>query len=183
MQLFKCQARSFGTPLAYHPLRDHITRNQTRLPMTFIRRKTPLFTALIFAMSLAAPAFAGEAENFVKNKQSVLSALVSNAKSAADEKKLDAAFDEVFDYDNLAKATLSDSWDARTPAERKEFTSVLKDLVRNAYRKNLKKTLGYKVDYKGESDADSGKLVKTIAQSLKNSREEPVSVDYVVRQV
>ena len=151
--------------------------------MTTIRRKTPLFAAIAFAMSLSLPAFAAEAENFVKGKQSELSALVSKTKSADDEKKLDAAFDSVFDYDSLAKATLKDSWDSLTPAQRAEFAGVLKDLVRNAYRKNLKKTLGYSVDYKGESDADAGKLVKTVARNTKNSREEPVSVDYVVHQV
>jgi phospholipid transport system substrate-binding protein len=151
--------------------------------MTTIRRNTSLFAAFAFAMSLALPAFAAEAENFVKGKQTELSALVSKAKSAEDEKNLDRAFDAVFDYDSLAKATLKDYWDQRTPAERADFTNVLKDLVRNAYRRNLKKTLGYDVDYQGESDADSGKLVKTVAHNAKNRREEPVSVDYIVHQV
>jgi len=151
--------------------------------MTITHKKTSLFAAFAFAMSLSLPAFAAEAENFVKGKQTELSALVSKAKSPEDEKKLDAAFDAVFDYNSLATATMKDSWDSLTPANRAEFTSVLKDLVRNAYRKNLKKTLGYNVDYKGESDADSGKLVKTVARNTKNNREEPVSVDYVVHQV
>jgi phospholipid transport system substrate-binding protein len=150
--------------------------------MTLIRRKIPLFAALAFAMSLSLPAFAAEAENFVKGKQTELSALVSKAKSPEDEKRLDTAFDAVLDYKNLAIATL-ESWDQRTPAEREEFTAVLKDLVRNAYRRNLKKTLGYDVDYKGESDSDSGKIVKTVAHNTKNAREEPVNVDYVVHQV
>jgi phospholipid transport system substrate-binding protein len=151
--------------------------------MTPIRRKTSLLAALAFAMSLSLPAFAAEAENFVKGKQAELSALVSKTKSAEDEKKLDAAFDAVFDYDSLSKATLKDSWDTLTPAQRTEFSGLFKDLIRNAYRKNLKKTLGYDVDYKGESDAESGKLVKTVAHNSKNAREEPVSVDYVVHQV
>src|SRR5450755_425122 len=150
--------------------------------MTLIRRKIPLFAALAFAMSLSLPAFAAEAENFVKGKQTELSALVGKAKSPEDEKRLDTAFDAVLDYKNLAIATL-ESWDQRTPAEREEFTAVLKDLVRNAYRRNLKKTLGYDVDYKGESDSDAGKIVKTVAHNTKNAREEPVNVDYVVHQV
>jgi len=148
-----------------------------------IRRKTSLFAAIAFAMTLSLPAFAAEAENFVKGKQTELSAMVSKAKSAEDEKKLDAAFDSVFDYQFLAISTMQGSWEGLTPAQRTEFTAVLKDLVRNAYRKNLKKTLGYDVDYKGESDADNGKLVKTVARNTKNTREEPVSVDYVVHQV
>jgi phospholipid transport system substrate-binding protein len=151
--------------------------------MNFIRRKIPLLAAFAFALSLSLPAFAAEAENFVKGKQTELSAMVSKTKSAEDEKRLDQAFDEVFDYKYLASSTLADSWEQRTPAERAEFTALLKDLVRNSYRRNLKKTLGYNVDYKGESDADSGKLVKTVAHNTKNSREEPVSIDYVVHQV
>jgi phospholipid transport system substrate-binding protein len=158
-------------------------RTDSRFAMTLIRRTSILLAALAFSWSLALPAFAAEAENFVKDKQTELSALVGKAKSPEDEKKLDAAFDAVFDYNSLAKETLKEYWEQRTPAERAEFTSVLKDLVRNAYRRNLKKTLGYSVDYKGESDADSGKIVKTVAHNTKNSREEPVSVDYVVHQV
>lgn len=148
-----------------------------------IIRKAPLFVTLALALSLSLPAFAAEAENFVKGKHTELTELVSKAKSKDDEKKLDAAFDAVFDYEGLAKATLKDSWEQRTPAERAEFTAVLKDLVRNSYRRNIKKTLGYEVDYKGEQDGDAGKVVRTVAHNKSNAREEPVSIDYVVHQV
>ena len=151
--------------------------------MINIRRKVPLLAALALALTLSLPAFAAEAENFVKGKHGELTVLVSNAKSAADEKKLDAAFDAVFDYDGLAKATLKDTWDKRTPAERAEFTTVLKDLVRTAYRRNIKKTLGYEVAYNGEQDGEAGRVVRTVAHNKKNAREEPVSIDYVVHQV
>src|SRR3954468_7760519 len=148
-----------------------------------IIRKAPLFVTLALALSLSLPAFAAEAENFVKGKHTELTDLVSKSKSKEDEKKLDAAFDAVFDYEGLAKATLKDSWEQRTPAERAEFTTVLKDLVRNSYRRNIKKTLGYEVDYKGEQDGDAGKVVRTVAHNKSNAREEPVSIDYVVHQV
>ena len=151
--------------------------------MTYIRRKIPVLATLALALSLSLPAFGAEAENFVKGKHSELTDLVSKAKSADDQKKLDAAFDAVFDYDGLAKATLKDSWEQRTASERSEFTALLKDLVRNAYRRNIKNTLGYEVDYKGEQDGDAGKVVRTVAHSKKNSREEPISIDYVVHQV
>jgi len=151
--------------------------------MTHIRRKVPLLATLALALSLSVPAFGAEAETFVKGKHTELTELVTKAKSAEDEKKLDAAFDAVFDYDDLARATLKDSWDQRSPSERTEFTKVLKDLVRNAYRRNIKKTLGYEVDYKGEQDAETGKVVRTVARNKKNLREEPVTIDYVVHQV
>lgn len=151
--------------------------------MITIRRTSKVIAAFAFALSLSLPAFGAEAENFVKGKQTELSDLVSKAKSAEDEKRLDSAFDAVFDYENLAKSTLKDSWEQRTPAERTEFTSLLKDLVRSAYRRNIKKTLGYEIDYKGEEDGDAGKVVRTVAHNKKNIREEPVSIDYVVHQV
>ncbi|HKO52590.1 MAG TPA: ABC transporter substrate-binding protein [Polyangiaceae bacterium] len=151
--------------------------------MINIRRKVPVLATLALALSLSFPAFGAEAENFVKGKHGELTDLVSKAKSAEDQKKLDAAFDAVFDYEGLAKSTLKDSWEQRTSSERSEFTSLLKDLVRNAYRRNIKNTLGYEVDYKGEQDADAGKVVRTVAHNKKNSREEPVSIDYVVHQV
>ncbi|MEO6602099.1 MAG: ABC transporter substrate-binding protein [Polyangiaceae bacterium] len=148
-----------------------------------IIRKAPLLATLALALSLSFPAFAAEAENFVKGKHTELTELVSKAKSKEDERKLDAAFDAVFDYEGLAKATLKDSWEQRTPAERADFTAVLKDLVRNSYRRNIKKTLGYEVDYKGEQDGEAGKVVHTVAHNKSNAREEPVSIDYVVHQV
>jgi len=151
--------------------------------MVTLRRTSKVIAAFAFALSLSLPAFAAEAENFVKGKQTELSDLVSKSRSAEDEKKLDAAFDSVFDYENLAKSTLKDSWDQRTPAERAEFTALLKDLVRKAYRRNIRKTLGYEIDYKGEEDGDAGKVVRTVAHNKKNNREEPVSIDYVVHQV
>jgi phospholipid transport system substrate-binding protein len=151
--------------------------------MMTIRRTSKLVAAFAFALSLSLPAFGAEAENFVKGKHTELAELVSKAKSAEDEKKLDAAFDAVFDYEALAKATLKDSWEQRTPTERAEFTTILKDLVRNAYRRNIKKTLGYEIDYKGEEDGEAGKVVRTVAHNTKNNREEPVSIDYVVHQV
>jgi len=151
--------------------------------MVTLRRTSKVIAAFAFALSLSLPAFGAEAENFVKGKQIELSDLVSKAKSAEDEKRLDSAFDAVFDYENLAKSTLKDSWDQRTPAERAEFTALLKDLVRKAYRRNIRKTLGYEIDYKGEEDGDAGKVVRTVAHNKKNNREEPVSIDYVVHQV
>jgi len=151
--------------------------------MINIRRKVPVLASLALALSLSLPAFGAEAENFVKGKHVELTELVTKAKSADDQKKLDAAFDAVFDYDGLAKTTLKDSWEQRTPAERAEFTALLRDLVRNAYRRNIKNTLGYDIDYKGEQDGDAGKVVRTVAHSKKNAREEPVSIDYLVHQV
>jgi len=132
---------------------------------------------------LAAPvALAADAQNFVKAKQTELGELVRKAKTPADEKKLEAAFDEVLDYDTLARESLKDSWDSLKPAERAEFQDALKKLVRTSYRKSLRSIRDYDVEYTGESTAEAGKLVRTVAKSRTKTHEEPLSIDYVVRQ-
>lgn len=139
--------------------------------------------ALVAALVLAAPlAHASEAETFVKGKQSELAELVKKAKTPADDKRVESAFDEVLDYDSLASESLKDSWADLKPEERSEFRDVLKRLVRAAYRKNLKRIKDYEVGYTGESKVEMGQIVRTVAKSRNNAREEPISIDYVVRE-
>ncbi len=140
-----------------------------------------LIMPFVLALSLAVPsvALAAQAEDFMKDKHAELTSLVKQNQ----DKKLEAMFDEVLDYDALAKASLGDEWDARTPEERAEFQKVLTQLVRGAYRKNLKKTADYDVTFKGEEPGKDGTLVRTEAKSRKNVREEAISVDYLMHQV
>ena len=136
------------------------------------------------ALALAAPvAFAAEAQDFMKAKQTELSTLVKNAKTAADDKKLHAAFDEVLDYDVLARESLKDQWDGLKPEERTEFQETLKKLVRAAYKKSLKRIGNYEVEFVGVSKGELGQIVRTVAKSRTNAREEPISLDYVVHEV
>jgi len=114
----------------------------------------------------------------VKAKQTVLLTLVKQGKPPAE---VDKVFNEVLDYRALAEAALGDHWAGRTDAEKEEFTSLLSQLVRNSYRKNLKKTLGYDIAYKGAEKAKDGEVVHTVATNTKDAREEPLTIDYVVR--
>lgn len=129
------------------------------------------------ALSVTPLAFAASAEDFVKAKQTELVKLVQSGKEA----DVDKVFDQVLDYRVLAEAALRDHWAERTPAERDEFTDLLSKLVRNSYRKNIKKTLGYDVTYKGTEKGKEGEVVRTVAKNTKDAREEPISIDYVVR--
>lgn len=118
----------------------------------------------------------------MKAKHTELSQMVKRAKGAADEKKVEDAFDKVLDYDSLARESLKESWGERTPEERAEFQAILTQLVRAVYRKNLKRIVNYQVSYTGESKGASGQVVHTVARSRQGAREEPVSIDYVVRE-
>lgn len=142
-------------------------------------RSAALCAALLFA---APSVFAAQAEDFVKAKHSELTQMVKKANTAAEEKKVEEAFDRVLDYESLARESLKGFWDERTPEERAEFEAILSKLVRGAYRKNLKRIGDYQVEYKGELKGASGQVVRTIARSRTSAREEPVSIDYVVRE-
>jgi len=143
-----------------------------------------LFLLCFALLLIAAPAQAGPGpEGFVKAKQGELTVLLKQAKTSATEQKIGAVFDQLLDYDTLAKESLADHWNDRSEPEKKEFHSILKQLVQRNYRKNLRKTLDYEVEYRGESKAKKGYLVRTVARNKKNPREEPISIDYVLHEV
>ena len=142
------------------------------------RRTFLTLAACSLCLALSPVAFAASAEDFVKAKQAELTKLV---KQGRPDPEVDKAFDQVLDYKVLAEAALVDHWAERTDAEREEFTMLLSKLVRASYRKNLKKTLGYDVTYKGTDKGKDGDVVHTVAKSTSNAREEPLSIDYVVR--
>jgi phospholipid transport system substrate-binding protein len=142
-------------------------------------RRTFLTLAVGSLVLAAAPvALASSAEDFVRAKQTELMALLKNNRPTSE---IDKVFDQVLDYRNLAESALRDHWAERTDAEKQEFTTLLSKLVRASYRKNLKKTLGYEVTYQGTEKVEEGEVVRTIAKNTKNAREEPLSIDYVVR--
>lgn len=124
---------------------------------------------------LSATAFAGPATDVLKAKQT---ALIDLLKAKANDKKASAIFDELLDYDTLAKESLGKEWDARSDAEKKEFSELLKKLVRKSYERNLKKTLSYEVEYVAEESKDDRIHVKTKAVNKGKSNEEPIEISY-----
>jgi len=153
------------------------------LKMIRSRLLFPLLLALAALLLPVTALAAPSPQTFVNQKHVQLTALLKKPKSAATEKKIQRIFDQLLDYHSLAKHSLGEYWDKRSDAERKDFENVLERLVRNAYRKNLRKTLDYKIDYKGEAKAKEGYLVKTVAKSRTNAREDPVSIDYTLHKV
>jgi phospholipid transport system substrate-binding protein len=135
---------------------------------------------LILTLSLPALGAAESPRDFMKEKQSELTSLVKKGGSA---KKIEGVFDGLLDYDALARASLRDHWEGRTDAERREFMGILKQLVQRAYRKNLDRTVDYDVRFEGETREADRFVVRTTAQSKVNAREEPISIDYVVKKV
>ncbi len=144
------------------------------------RRMVHFFAALLsmIALTLAGSAFAGPSTDVLKAKQTTLLDLV---KGGADQKKIDAVFDELLDYQALAEGSLGPEWANRTDAEKAQFTDLLKQLVRNSYQKNLKKIADASVDYLGEAPTDGGTLVKTQSKPA-SARDEPIELNFQMVQ-
>lgn len=123
-----------------------------------------------------APASAASALDVVRDKQTQLfDALKAKPPN---QKKVQALFDEMLDYQALAEGALGPEWGNRSDAEKADFTNVLKQLVQKAYERNLKKTLGYDIKYVGEEPKEGATFVKTKAASKTNAREEPIEIDF-----
>jgi phospholipid transport system substrate-binding protein len=138
-----------------------------------------LFAAMLSMALLASAgaASAGGATDVVKTKQTTLFDLLKK-ETPDSTKKIGAVFDEMLDYATLAEGSLGSEWAARSDAEKAEFSDLLKQLVRKAYERNLKKTLNFNIEYVGEDATGSAVVVKTKAVSKTNAREEPIQIAY-----
>ncbi len=135
--------------------------------------------ALLF---VSRPALAGAATDAVKARQQEVFKLLE--KEAENKKKIQTLFDEWIDYEELAKGALGDEWGKLSDTQKKEFVGLLKQLVSRAVERNLKKVLPYNIEYVGEdAKADGRKVVKTKAKHKTNTREEPIAIDFVVRDL
>ncbi|XXY52828.1 ABC transporter substrate-binding protein [Sorangium sp. So ce269] len=145
------------------------------------RRMNHLFAATFSLLALTLGqvglANAGPATDVVKAKQTVLFDLLKKG-GGESQKKVGAVFDEMLDYSALAESSLGSEWAARTDAEKKQFSDLLKQLVRRAYERNLKKTLDFNIEYTGETESGGVMTVKTKAVSKTNAREEPVEIAF-----
>ena len=120
---------------------------------------------------------ASDATSVVKEKQTALFDALKQSGSS-NQKKIDGLFDEMLDYSALAEASLGSEWAARTDAEKAQFSDLLKQLVRKAYERNLKKTLNFTIEYVAEESVGGAALVKTKAVPKGDSREEPIEIAF-----
>jgi phospholipid transport system substrate-binding protein len=68
-------------------------------------------------------------------------ALKADSAKEAKKSKLRSIFDNIFDYNEMSKSTLSRNWDKLTPAQQKEFVTLYKSLLENFYSETI---LSYK---------------------------------------
>ncbi|MCC7540705.1 MAG: ABC transporter substrate-binding protein [Deltaproteobacteria bacterium] len=84
----------------------------------------------------------------------------------------------LIDYDEIARRSLATHWEQRTPAERTEFTQLLRALVEQAYERNLRTTMRWEVQWAEESVQGDATIVGSVARSREERRRPPIRIDY-----
>jgi phospholipid transport system substrate-binding protein len=152
-------------------------------------KKNHVRTVLILILCLGllpvipAPALAGEATEQVKQTvDAVLEVLRDKELKKPDKKeqrrkKIREIIERRFDFEEMAKRSLSLHWKDRKPEEKKEFTHLFSDLLQNTYIVKIERYEDEKVVYTDERLDGEYALVKTKIVSNKGA---DIPVDYKI---
>ena len=161
-------------------LRRSTVHSRQATNMKTARPLSLLFVSFLFVSLLSGPSVADPAsEAFVRrNQEELVSAL-----REGDRTKIDEVFDAMIDYPTIGRDSLGEYWGELSVVQQEYFVCILKTLVSDAYRRDLRKTLDYQVEFQGSDEVERGSLVKTVAKSKTDKREDPISINYVVHRV
>jgi phospholipid transport system substrate-binding protein len=148
-----------------------------------------VLAALVLGLTAgAAPALAGPGTAAVKKANQTVSRLLrkkAEPGSAAERKqaaRVTAELRDFLDVDELGKRALVDHWDKLEPAKRKEFMSLLRQLIEANYVKGLRANLDYKVKYTGEQKKGKHLLVSTKVEAKRRGRPYVIEIEYLLRK-
>jgi ABC-type transporter MlaC component len=133
------------------------------------------------------------AEAFIEQQHNRLEQMLHAPDSPARETQIRQALSSFVDYDELTRRAFGepcppsqpsceDLWTGFKDAQRVELRSLMEQLVRKNYERNLSKTLDYDVTYRGTREAGGDTRVLTEAKDRAKPREPATRVDYVVKQ-
>lgn len=125
---------------------------------------------------------AGEPTDQVQAAITELYRVLSPSAGAADRQRDAAAariMDRLFDWKAMARSSLQQHWDARTPAEREEFTRLFADLFRQAYVARIFVVDASGFGYLGDRIAGDQATVDTRVTTTRGSL---IAVTYVTRR-
>ena len=105
--------------------------------------------------------------------------LQKSARAAERRAAIRGIANETFDFTETARRALGPHWQARTPAEREEFTGLFADLLERSYIGKIKLYSGEKVAYLGDTIDDGFATVRT-KLITKPTIEAPI--DYKIRR-
>lgn len=145
----------------------------------FLYAITVMF-AMFFLLN-AIPASAGEPTEQVRQTIDKVIEILKNKElkkpNKTEERRsvLRKITDERFDYEEMAKRSLSVHWAKRTTAERKEFISLFKDLLERSYINKIESYSDETILYIHESVESDYSAVKTKVITKRNVE---VPIDY-----
>jgi phospholipid transport system substrate-binding protein len=145
------------------------------------------------ALALPTQAHAEDAQGFVQAQHRHLGQLLHEPASAARDAQVQQVLGTFVDYEELTRRAFGepcptsepgceDLWSQYAEPQRRELRTLLEQLVRKTYQRNLQKTLDYDVTYRGSRETDNDARVMTDAQNRLKPREPAVRVDYVVKK-
>jgi phospholipid transport system substrate-binding protein len=102
-------------------------------------------------------------------------ALKAPAKADARRQQIRAVANEIFDWEETGKRALARHWQARSPAERSEFSKLFADLVERSYVSKIEAYSGEKIVYLGDAVEGDQATVRTKLITKANTE---IPIDY-----
>jgi phospholipid transport system substrate-binding protein len=87
------------------------------------------------------------------------------------------------DYDELARRSLARHWDTLSPAQRTEFSQLLRELIERNYVKQVRTSLDYNITYDKEEAQGEEATVKTVVHAKRKGRQADALVAYAMHRV
>ncbi len=134
---------------------------------------------VVAALMFSGVASAGDAKSFMEDRQTKIVSLLQKNATQAD---LSNALATIVDYDALTVASFGEHWTNGDldDGQKAEVKALLRQLIENNYKKNLKKILGYKAEFFPATGPDTAKHVKMKATSNANARDKG-NIEYILR--
>jgi len=134
-------------------------------PYTAGMGKILMTAAVALVVLTAAPAWAGPTDQLREYTDQVVKVLDDPAMARQDRRAaVRKIAHEAFDVAETAQRVLARHWQARTPAEREEFTQLFADLLERTYIARMDEYGGERIKYVGESI--DGKLASVRARIM-----------------
>ena len=101
--------------------------------------------------------------------------LKKEARTLERRRAIRAVANQIFDFNEISRRSLALHWQARTPAEREEFTRLFGDLLEQSYISKIENYSGEKIQYVGETVDGDRVVVKTLIVTKQGTA---IPVDY-----
>ncbi len=140
------------------------------------------FGVLVLMLGLVTSAFAGEPQERLKTGIDKVIAVLSDhslkgqAKKTERQAKLRAVADSFFDWRELSRRTVAESWNKYSPKQQDEFIASFSELLQKTYIRKLEKYNNEKVNYlKEQVDGDRAFINTEVVM-----KDKKIPINYVM---